>query len=83
MFILQQGEEAAKSAVVGQERILAEPSYPLGTQRLEQDKFPCPQTGEEAKELSAEELSMLLNGIDFFKTHRTEGSQTLYYKNVS
>ena len=50
----------------------------LSQKRLERDKFPWPETGEEAKELSAEELSMLLRGIDFFKAH-----QTLYYKNVS
>jgi len=75
---LQPGAEAAESAVVGQERVLAEPSYPLGTQRLEKDKFPWPETDEEARELSAEELSMLLRGIDFFKAHKS-----LYYKKVS
>jgi transposase len=50
----------------------------LSQKRLEQEKFPWPQTEEEAKELSAEELSMLLRGIDFFKAHKT-----LYYKKVS
>jgi transposase len=50
----------------------------LSQKRLEKDKFPWPATDEEAKELSAEELSMLLKGIDFFKAHKT-----LYYKNVS
>ena len=50
----------------------------LSQKRLEQDKFPWPETAEEARELSAEELSMLLKGIDFFKAHKT-----LYYKKVS
>ena len=50
----------------------------LAQKRLEQDKFPWPETEEEAREISAEELSMLLRGIDFFKAHKT-----LYYKNVS
>jgi transposase len=50
----------------------------LSQKRLEQDRFPWPQTSEEVQELSIEQLSMLLEGIDFFKAHKT-----LYYKNVS
>ena len=50
----------------------------LSQKRLEQDKFPWPQTEEAVRELSAEEITMLLKGIDFFKAHKT-----LYYKNVS
>jgi transposase len=50
----------------------------LSQKRLEQEKFPWPVTDEQARELRAEELSMLLSGIDFFKAHKT-----LYYKNVS
>jgi transposase len=50
----------------------------LAQKRLEKDKFPWPQTEEEAREISAEELTMLLRGIDFFKAHKT-----LYYKKVS
>jgi transposase len=50
----------------------------LSQKRLEQDKFPWPETEEEVRELSAEELTMLLMGIDFFKAHKT-----LYYKKVS
>ena len=50
----------------------------LSQKRLEQEKFPWPETMEAVKELSSEELSMLLNGIDFFKAHKT-----LYYKKVS
>jgi transposase len=55
----------------------------LSQKRIEKEKFPWPQTNEAVKELSVEELSMLLKGIDFFNTHRTFGSQTLYYKKVS
>ena len=49
----------------------------LSQKRLEQEKFPWPQTMEAARELSWEELKMLLAGIDFFKAHKT-----LYYKKV-
>jgi transposase len=50
----------------------------LSQKRLEQEKFPWPETEEEAREISEEELTMLLKGIDFFKAHKT-----LYYKKVS
>ena len=50
----------------------------LSQKRLEKDKYPWPETEEEARELSAEELTMLLKGIDFFKAHKE-----LYYKKVS
>jgi len=50
----------------------------LSQKRLEKEKYPWPETEEEARELSAEELSMLLKGIDFFKAHKE-----LYYKKVS
>jgi transposase len=50
----------------------------LSQKRLEKDKFPWAQTSEEVRELSAEELKMLLSGIDFFKAHRA-----VYYKKVS
>jgi len=49
----------------------------LCQKRLEKDKYPWPNTAEDARELSGEELKMLLAGIDFFKAH-----QTLYYKKV-
>ena len=49
----------------------------LCQKRLEKDKFPWPQTSEEVRELSYDELSMLLRGIDFFKEHRE-----LFYKKV-
>jgi transposase len=50
----------------------------LSQKRLEKGKHPWPETKEAARELSTEELSMLLKGIDFFKAHKT-----LYYKKVS
>ena len=50
----------------------------LSQKRLEKDKFPWPETNEAVLELSMEELSMLLKGIDFFKAHKE-----LYYKKVS
>jgi transposase len=50
----------------------------LSQKRLEKEKYPWPQTIEAVKELSGEELSMLLKGIDFFAAHKT-----LYYKKVS
>jgi transposase len=50
----------------------------LAQKRLEEEKFPWPQNGREAEELSAEQLGMLLAGIDFFKAHKP-----LYYHLVS
>jgi len=50
----------------------------LSQKRLEQDKFPWPDSTEAVKELSADQLALLLQGIDFFKAHKT-----LYYKKVS
>ena len=49
----------------------------LSQKRLEQDKFPWPLDESAAKELTGEQLQMLLQGIDFFKAH-----QVLYYKSV-
>ena len=39
--------------------------------RLEKHKFPWPQTEESVKEISSAELTMLLDGIDFFRAHRS------------
>ena len=50
----------------------------LSQKRLEKDKYPWPETSEAARELTGEELTMLLSGIDFFKAHKP-----LYYKKVS
>jgi transposase len=49
----------------------------LSQKRLEEEKFPWPQTIEAVQELSSDELKMLLAGIDFFKAHKE-----LYYKKV-
>ena len=48
----------------------------LSQKRLEKDKYPWPQNENEAMELSAEQLQMLLAGIDFFKAHK----EVLYKK---
>jgi transposase len=50
----------------------------LSQKRLEKEKFPWPDSTEAARELSGEELRMLLRGIDFFKAHKE-----LYYKKIS
>jgi transposase len=50
----------------------------LSQKRLERDKYPWPQDESEAKELTAEQLQMLLSGIDFFKAHKE-----LFYKKVA
>jgi transposase len=41
----------------------------LSQKRLEQDKFPWPQDESAVRELTAEQLQMLLTGIDFFKAN--------------
>ena len=38
--------------------------------RLEKQKFPWPETEQQAQEISHEELGMLLKGIDFFHAHK-------------
>jgi transposase len=50
----------------------------LSQKRLEKDKYPWPQDEGEARELTAEQLGMLLAGIDFFKAHKE-----VVYKKVS
>jgi transposase len=42
----------------------------LWQKRLEKQKFPWPNTEEEAREISFDELKMLLSGIDFWKAHK-------------
>jgi len=41
----------------------------LSQKRLEKDKFPWPFDASAARELTGEQLQMLLSGIDFFKAH--------------
>jgi len=50
----------------------------LSQKRLEKEKFPWPNDESEARELTMEELRMLLAGIDFFKAHKE-----LFYKTVA
>jgi transposase len=50
----------------------------LSQKRLEKDRFPWPGTSEAVQELTAEQLQMLLRGIDFFRAHKA-----VYYKKVS
>jgi transposase len=50
----------------------------LSQKRLEKERYPWPESSEGVKELSAEELAMLLRGIDFFKAHKE-----VFYKRVS
>jgi len=42
----------------------------LWQKRLETDNFPWPRDSSEARMITADQLMMLLNGIDFFKAHR-------------
>jgi len=46
--------------------------------RLEKDKFPWPMNRTEATEITQEQFSFLLQGIDFWKVH-----QKLEYRSVS
>jgi transposase len=50
----------------------------LVQKRLERDKFPWPQSEEAATQITAEQLQMLLDGIDFWHAH-----QRLEYQSVS
>jgi transposase len=50
----------------------------LCQKRLEQNRFPWPQDEAAVRELTAEQLQMLLTGIDFFKAHKP-----LSYKKVA
>ncbi|MCP4162982.1 MAG: IS66 family insertion sequence element accessory protein TnpB [Deltaproteobacteria bacterium] len=38
--------------------------------KLEKDKFPWPMTEEDAREISFDQLKLLLDGIDFWKAHK-------------
>jgi transposase len=50
----------------------------LSQKRLEKEKWPWPENEGEAEELNAEQLGMLLEGIDFWKAHKP-----VYYQRVS
>jgi transposase len=49
----------------------------LSQKLLEKDRFPWPEGERAAEELNAEEVKMLLLGIDFFKAHKP-----LFYQKV-
>jgi len=50
----------------------------LSQKRLEKEKYPWPENERAVRELTVEELRMLLAGIDFFKAHKE-----VFYKKVS
>lgn len=50
----------------------------LWLKRLEKDRFPCPANENTAGEINYEQFQMLLDGIDFWKAHKSLG-----YKIVS
>ena len=50
----------------------------LSQKRLEKDKYPWPQDESEVRELTVEQLRMLLAGIDFFRAHKE-----LYYQKAA
>ncbi len=50
----------------------------LWQKKLEKHKFPWPETEEAARQISIEQLTMLLKGIDFWKEH-----SSLNYSKVS
>lgn len=43
----------------------------LWVKRLERDRFPWPMNEEQCRELTHQELDMLLAGIDFFNAHKS------------
>ena len=43
----------------------------LWLKKLERDRFPWPQTEEDARQINLEELRMLLDGIDFWNAHKS------------
>lgn len=46
--------------------------------RLEQDKFPWPKDAQECREITENQLDMLLDGINFFNVHKK-----IYFSAVS
>ncbi len=43
----------------------------LWLKRLEKERFPWPKNEAEAREITFDQLKMILDGIDFFKAHKT------------
>jgi transposase len=52
--------------------------FAMWLKRLEKDKFPWPMNRKEATEITQDQFSFLLQGIDFWKAH-----QKLEYDRVS
>lgn len=50
----------------------------LWQKKLEKGTFPWPNTEEQARQISSEELNMLLSGIDFWHAH-----QNLYFEEIA
>ena len=50
----------------------------LVQKRLEKHRFPWPQTAEQVREITTDQLQMLLSGIDFWHAH-----ERLTYQSVS
>jgi transposase len=50
----------------------------LWQKRLEKDKFPWPNSVEQARELVFEQFTMLLSGIDFFKAHQEINGKKIF-----
>lgn len=50
----------------------------LVQKRLEKHRFPWPDTEQQVREITPEQLNMLLSGIDFWHAH-----ERLFYQNVS
>jgi transposase len=42
----------------------------LSYKRLERDRFPWPRNEEAAREITVDQLRMLLDGVDFWKAHQ-------------
>jgi len=50
----------------------------LVQKRLEKHRFPWPQTAEQVREITVQQLEMLLSGIDFWRAH-----ERIKYRSVS
>jgi transposase len=51
--------------------------FAMWQKRLERHRFPWPQSEQKARQIGAEELKMLLEGIDFWHAH-----QKLHYSSI-
>ncbi|QEN03564.1 transposase [Thiospirochaeta perfilievii] len=52
--------------------------FAMWQKKLEKDKFPWPQTADDAEEITLEQLKLLLSGIDFWKAHKE-----IYFKEMN